>query len=189
MPFQIYNLKRSSIALHLRHLRSNAWHLVSSSRNVQHIKMTLKKLIIIINKNINRSLDNIFGPQLLHPHLVGLVLLGTSSRNLDYSFYDLVAVSYCFVYQLLAVTTPVKLKLVSVGFVQHVPRINGEIPSVDEEISDHQRLLDRQSPSFPCYSVYVMTFHLMCPPVSSPGLCTNMQSFALFGVIFLYWLI
>ncbi|RWR72273.1 OTU domain-containing protein [Cinnamomum micranthum f. kanehirae] len=27
--------------------------------------------------------------------------------------------------------------------VPHVPRINGEIPSVDEEISDHQRLLDR----------------------------------------------
>ncbi|KAF8396549.1 hypothetical protein HHK36_018173 [Tetracentron sinense] len=27
--------------------------------------------------------------------------------------------------------------------VPHVPRINGEIPSVDEAISDHQRLLDR----------------------------------------------
>ncbi|ERM94842.1 hypothetical protein AMTRI_Chr07g80000 [Amborella trichopoda] len=27
--------------------------------------------------------------------------------------------------------------------VPHVPRINGEIPSVDEEISDHQRLVDR----------------------------------------------
>jgi len=26
---------------------------------------------------------------------------------------------------------------------QHVPKINGEIPSVDEAISDHQRLLDR----------------------------------------------
>lgn len=27
--------------------------------------------------------------------------------------------------------------------VQHVPKINGVIPSVDEETSDHQRLLDR----------------------------------------------
>ncbi|XP_010241857.1 PREDICTED: OTU domain-containing protein DDB_G0284757 isoform X2 [Nelumbo nucifera] len=27
--------------------------------------------------------------------------------------------------------------------IPHVPRINGEIPSVDEAISDHQRLLDR----------------------------------------------
>ncbi|XP_044462072.1 OVARIAN TUMOR DOMAIN-containing deubiquitinating enzyme 9-like isoform X2 [Mangifera indica] len=27
--------------------------------------------------------------------------------------------------------------------VPHVPKINGEIPSADEEISDHQRLLDR----------------------------------------------
>ncbi|XP_022746001.1 OTU domain-containing protein DDB_G0284757-like isoform X2 [Durio zibethinus] len=27
--------------------------------------------------------------------------------------------------------------------IPHVPKINGEIPSVDEEISDHQRLLDR----------------------------------------------
>ena len=26
---------------------------------------------------------------------------------------------------------------------QHVPRINGEIPSVDEAASDHERLLDR----------------------------------------------
>lgn len=26
---------------------------------------------------------------------------------------------------------------------QHVPRINGEIPSVDEAASDHGRLLDR----------------------------------------------
>jgi hypothetical protein len=26
---------------------------------------------------------------------------------------------------------------------QHVPKVNGEIPSVDEAISDHQRLLDR----------------------------------------------
>lgn len=28
-------------------------------------------------------------------------------------------------------------------FVQHVPRINGDIPSVDEATLDHQRLLDR----------------------------------------------
>ncbi|XP_030473006.1 OVARIAN TUMOR DOMAIN-containing deubiquitinating enzyme 9 isoform X1 [Syzygium oleosum] len=27
--------------------------------------------------------------------------------------------------------------------VRHVPKINGEIPSVEEEVSDHQRLLDR----------------------------------------------
>ncbi|OMO90710.1 Ovarian tumor, otubain [Corchorus capsularis] len=27
--------------------------------------------------------------------------------------------------------------------IPHVPKINGEIPSVDEEVSDHQRLLDR----------------------------------------------
>lgn len=27
--------------------------------------------------------------------------------------------------------------------LQHVPRINGEIPSTDEATSDHQRLLDR----------------------------------------------
>ena len=27
--------------------------------------------------------------------------------------------------------------------LQHVPRINGEIPSIDEVTSDHQRLLDR----------------------------------------------
>ena len=32
--------------------------------------------------------------------------------------------------------------------VQHVPKINGEIPSVDEEISDHQRLLDRFGSKF-----------------------------------------
>lgn len=57
--------------------------------------------------------------------------------------YNLVAASYCFIYKLLALTVTAKLNLVSVGFVQHVPRINGEIPSVDEEISDHQRLLDR----------------------------------------------
>ena len=30
-----------------------------------------------------------------------------------------------------------------IGFVQHVPRINGEIPSVDEATLDHQRLLER----------------------------------------------
>lgn len=30
-----------------------------------------------------------------------------------------------------------------VWFLQHVPRINGEIPSIDEATSDHQRLLDR----------------------------------------------
>lgn len=28
-------------------------------------------------------------------------------------------------------------------FLQHVPRINGEIPSFDEATSDHQRLIDR----------------------------------------------
>ncbi|CAI0411931.1 unnamed protein product, partial [Linum tenue] len=27
--------------------------------------------------------------------------------------------------------------------VQHLPKINGEIPTQDEEVSDHQRLLDR----------------------------------------------
>ncbi|CAI0442679.1 unnamed protein product, partial [Linum tenue] len=27
--------------------------------------------------------------------------------------------------------------------VQHLPKINGEIPTLDEEVSDHQRLLDR----------------------------------------------
>lgn len=27
--------------------------------------------------------------------------------------------------------------------LQHVPKTNGEIPSVDEAFSDHQRLLDR----------------------------------------------
>lgn len=30
-------------------------------------------------------------------------------------------------------------------FIQHVPRINGEIPSVDEASFDHQRLIDRYS--------------------------------------------
>lgn len=29
------------------------------------------------------------------------------------------------------------------GLLQHVPRINGEIPSVNEATLDHQRLLDR----------------------------------------------
>lgn len=28
-------------------------------------------------------------------------------------------------------------------FLQHVPKINGDIPSVDEAKSDHQRLMDR----------------------------------------------
>lgn len=28
-------------------------------------------------------------------------------------------------------------------FVKHVPKINGDIPSIDEATSDHQRLLDR----------------------------------------------
>lgn len=27
--------------------------------------------------------------------------------------------------------------------LQHIPRINGEIPSIDEATLDHQRLLDR----------------------------------------------
>ena len=31
------------------------------------------------------------------------------------------------------------------GLLQHVPRINGEIPSIDEATLDHQRLLDRCS--------------------------------------------
>lgn len=30
-----------------------------------------------------------------------------------------------------------------VSFEQHIPKINGDIPSPDEEISDHQRMLDR----------------------------------------------
>lgn len=28
-------------------------------------------------------------------------------------------------------------------YLQHIPKINGEIPSVDEATLDHQRLLDR----------------------------------------------
>lgn len=28
-------------------------------------------------------------------------------------------------------------------FVQHIPRINGDIPSLDEATLDHQRLLER----------------------------------------------
>ncbi|XP_062117268.1 OVARIAN TUMOR DOMAIN-containing deubiquitinating enzyme 12-like [Humulus lupulus] len=35
------------------------------------------------------------------------------------------------------------LDQITVPFAQHVPRINGEIPSIDEATSDHQRLLDR----------------------------------------------
>ncbi|KAM6568916.1 hypothetical protein CsatB_016901 [Cannabis sativa] len=35
------------------------------------------------------------------------------------------------------------LDQIIVPFAQHVPRINGEIPSIDEATSDHQRLLDR----------------------------------------------
>lgn len=29
------------------------------------------------------------------------------------------------------------------ALMQHIPRINGDIPSTDEATSDHQRLLDR----------------------------------------------
>ncbi|POO01704.1 OTU domain containing protein [Trema orientale] len=35
------------------------------------------------------------------------------------------------------------LDQIPIPFAQHVPRINGEIPSIDEATSDHQRLLDR----------------------------------------------
>lgn len=31
------------------------------------------------------------------------------------------------------------------NFGQHVPKVNGDIPSADEEVSDHQRLLDRST--------------------------------------------
>lgn len=43
-----------------------------------------------------------------------------------------------------------------VGFVQHVPKINGEIPSIDVATLDHQRLLER----------YFSLFHniLFCNP-------------------------
>lgn len=34
--------------------------------------------------------------------------------------------------------------------MQHVPRINGEIPSVDEATSDHQRLIDRSHAALFC---------------------------------------
>ncbi|WOL09860.1 OTU domain-containing protein [Canna indica] len=34
-------------------------------------------------------------------------------------------------------------RLNQMSSVPHIPKINGEIPTVDEEISDHQRLLDR----------------------------------------------
>lgn len=46
-------------------------------------------------------------------------------------------------------------------FVQHVPRINGEIPSVDEATSDHQRLLDR-------YYVYLFSQYCI-GAVAEPG--------------------
>lgn len=54
--------------------------------------------------------------------------------------------------------------------LQHVPKINGDIPSADEEISDHQRLLERFSDiKFSLYSfyfhVYVLTF--VFPPWGS----------------------
>lgn len=36
--------------------------------------------------------------------------------------------------------------------LQHVPKINGELPSADETTSDHERLLNRScSVSFLCY--------------------------------------
>ena len=47
-------------------------------------------------------------------------------------------------------------KSVSV-FVQHVPRINGEIPSVDEATLDHQRLLDRS----PAFFLFLFIFFLL----------------------------
>lgn len=34
--------------------------------------------------------------------------------------------------------------------LQHVPKINGEIPSIDEAISDHQRLIDRYTKPQSC---------------------------------------
>lgn len=37
-------------------------------------------------------------------------------------------------------------KAIVAWLLQHVPRINGQIPSVDEATSDHQRLTDRCGP-------------------------------------------
>ncbi|RWW55573.1 hypothetical protein BHE74_00037782 [Ensete ventricosum] len=37
----------------------------------------------------------------------------------------------------------VPVPIIVAWFWQHVPKINGEIPSVDEATSDHQRLLER----------------------------------------------
>lgn len=39
-------------------------------------------------------------------------------------------------------------------WLQHVPKINGEIPSADEETSDHQRLLDRFGSAFSLHIHY-----------------------------------
>jgi hypothetical protein len=41
--------------------------------------------------------------------------------------------------------------------LQHVPKINGEIPSIDEAISDHQRLIDRYTnPQF-CITFFFLS--------------------------------
>lgn len=56
------------------------------------------------------------------------------------------------------------------GFVQHVPRIVGEIPSIDEATLDHQRLLER------CY--YWSLLQNVFLFVSQPNLLTFSFSFS-----------
>lgn len=50
------------------------------------------------------------------------------------------------------------------SFVQHVPRINGEIPSIDEATLDHQRLLERYHVLFfhPFKSFADTFFFILC---------------------------
>lgn len=47
--------------------------------------------------------------------------------------------------------------------LQHVPRINGEIPSIDEVTSDHQRLLDRYYTSWHIDAYVSLSLSVMLP--------------------------
>ncbi|GKE68723.1 hypothetical protein Tco_1526795, partial [Tanacetum coccineum] len=51
------------------------------------------------------------------------------------------------------------------GVMQHVPKVNGELPSADEATSDHQRLMDR-----------LQLYDLVELKVSGDGNCQTWQS-------------
>lgn len=81
------------------------------------------------------------------------------------AFFDcLLAINLWYDFQVfLTFDACMAMVCVTLNFImmlQHVPRINGEIPSIDEVTSDHQRLLDRYYISWHI-SAYVSLFVLL----------------------------